>query len=75
MSQPVSCTIDVAYGDPCPAGLPVSVGVPLPAGVPNDPAVLVLGCERPVDRRFLGRAGLLLDRHEYPSLRSLKPEP
>jgi len=32
MSNPDSCLIDVAYGDPSEAGLPISVGVPFQAG-------------------------------------------
>jgi len=46
-----ACTVNAAYGDPCPAGLPASVGVPFPAGALTDAASLVVkapsGKQRP----------------------------
>ena len=38
MSESASCTVNVAYGDDCPAGLPVSLGVPFPEGMLTDPS-------------------------------------
>jgi len=58
-SETTACTINVAYGDPAPAGLPVSVGVPFPAGALNDTDALTArspsGARRPTGGRVLAR--------------------
>ena len=54
-----TCRVEVAYGDPSPAGLPVSVGVPFPAGELREPVTLSVrapgGERRPAAGRTLAR--------------------
>lgn len=61
-----TCTINVAYGDPAPAGLPVAVGVPFPAGTLKDGAVLAVKAPNGELRPASGRA---LARHADGSIR------
>jgi len=58
-SEPVACTVNVAYGSQDPAGLPASIGVPFPRGMLNDPVTLTArspsGERRPAAGRVLAR--------------------
>ncbi len=65
-SSKVPCTINVAYGDPSPAGLPVSVGVPFPAGALRDASALTVRAPSGEGRPTAGR---VLVRHPDGSIR------
>lgn len=62
----VSPVIDVAYGDPSPAGLPVSAGVPFKPGELNDVAGLTA---RSPSGELRPAAGRVLARHADGSIR------
>jgi|GEM_PF-504589 len=62
----VACTIEVAYGDPCPAGLPVSVGVPFPADTLHEASTLTVQAPNGELRPAAGR---VLARHPDGSIR------
>lgn len=66
LKQAVACTIETAYGDPSPAGLPVSVGVPFPAGMMRDASSLTV---RAPGGELRPAAGRVLARHVDGSVR------
>lgn len=62
----LSAVIEVAYGDPCPAGLPVSTGVPFELGALKDTAGLAVRAPSGETRPAAGR---VLARHADGSIR------
>ncbi len=61
-----ACTVNAAYGDPNPPGLPVSVGVPFPRGVLREPVALAA---RSPGGDVRSAAGRVLARHPDGSVR------